>query len=312
MEPRLLDGQIPQIDRFEDPRVSMAAWMTSAQNPWFAKALVNRLWAFYFSRGIVEPVDDFRVTNPASNPELLEALAKDLVDHKFDVKAVHRSILNSRTYQASSKPNQYNREDRVNFARYYPKRMMAEQIYDSISEATEGYQPLIPPRLRQNLAMLGPGNGMIGQVILKSTLEAIPPGPINRVIQLPSSRGPGMGGAGGAGRFLDAFGKPKREVVCECERSSDGNVTQALALMNGQEVNRKISMPFGRVSRLAGGSSTDAQVVQELYLAALSRQPNSTETSEAVTLIKGAPTRQQGAEDLMWSLLNSREFLFVH
>jgi hypothetical protein len=285
----------------------MAAWLTSPQNPWFARALVNRLWAFYFERGIVDPVDDVRVTNPASNPELLDALAQDLVQHRFDVKAVHRSILNSRTYQSSSKPNRYNREDTTHFARYYPKRMMAEQLYDSISQATDGFQPLVPPQLRRFAGQPGNGMQMLGQLILKSTLDALPDGPVTRVTQLPTPRVQGR-----AGQFLDAFGKPKRQAVCECERSSDGNVTQALALMNGQEVNRKISAPFGRVARLAGGARSDAEVVQELYLSALSRVPTETETVEAVALMKSAPNRKDGAEDLMWSLLNSREFLFIH
>jgi len=142
MEPKTLDGAVVTQARGDDKRTVVADWMTSPQNPFFAKATVNRLWAHYMGRGIVEPIDDMRVTNPPSNPELLDALAKELVEHKFDLKSIHRLILNSRTYQQSSKPNQYNRQDTNNFARYYAKRMMAEQLYDSISQATGVFLPL--------------------------------------------------------------------------------------------------------------------------------------------------------------------------
>src|SRR6266849_8737917 len=135
--------------------------MTSASNPFFAQATVNRIWAHYFGRGIVEPIDDFRATNPPSNPELLKALATDFVDHHFDLQHIHRVILNSRTYQQSSRPNQYNRQDTSNFARFYPKRMMAEELYDSISQATGVFLPLVQPP-RPTPAGKKPGGGFYG------------------------------------------------------------------------------------------------------------------------------------------------------
>jgi hypothetical protein len=304
VEPKLLDDSDMKINRGVDKRAVLARWITWPDNPYFAKALVNRLWGYYFSRGIVEPIDDFRVTNPASNPALLDALAKDFVESKFDLKHIHRAILNSHTYQASSVPNQYNRHDTTNFARYYPKRLMAEQLYDSISQATGIF---LPPgaggqRRRPFFQM-----NTIQNVIQRSVQSALPEEGIRRVMQLPTPRAPGP-----AGTFLDTFGKPRREVVCECERSADGNIGQALALINGEEVNGKIAAPFGRVARTVRAGAPEAAVVEELYLAALSRRPCAVEVEEAASLLRSARTRQEGAEDLMWSLLNSREFLFIH
>jgi hypothetical protein len=306
VEPKTLDNSEAKIDNGTDKRVILAKWMTSPQNPWFAKALVNRVWGFYFGRGIVEPVDDFRVTNPASNPELLEALAQDFSSHQFDVKRIHRAILNSRTYQASSKPGQYNRQDTTNFARYYPKRMMAEQLYDSISQAT-GIFLNTPRGLRgrkgQALAL---GGG-------KRAAGLLPDGPVERVMQLPAVvPGQGKGAGNGVVQFLNTFGKPRREAVCECERSADGNIGQALALVNGDEINGKISAPSGRLQSLFRAGTPDAEIVNQLYLACLSRKPNPLEMDEAANLVRSAKTKSEGFEDLMWGLMNSREFLFVH
>ncbi|MCC2672232.1 MAG: Bacterial Ig-like domain (group 2) [Armatimonadetes bacterium] len=302
MEPKTLDDLQVKVPKGEDKRVELAAWMTSPENPFFARSLVNRLWGHYFGRGIVEPVDDFRVTNPASNPELLDALAKDFVDHKFDLKQMHRTILNSRTYQESSVPNQYNRHDVSNFARYYPKRLMAEQLYDSISQATGVY--------------LG-GGGRAGRRPGKAARYGASEvaGGTNRVMQLPTVVAGARGGGGanaGVVQFLDTFGKPRREAVCECERSYDGNIGQALALINGDEVNDKIAAPQGRVQRLIRSTTTEAQLAEELYLAALSRRPTPEELNDATSLLRSSKTKAEGAEDLMWSLLNSREFLFNH
>jgi hypothetical protein len=299
--PRTLDGTEFSLARGDDKRTVFVDWATSPENPFFAKAAVNRIWAHYMGRGIVEPIDDFRVTNPPSNPELLDALAKELIDHKFDLKAVHRAILSSRTYQQSSRPNQYNRQDTNNFARYYPKRMMAEQIYDSISQATDVFLQLGGPA----------GRRARPQARRPNVAEVLGDEPITRVVQLPTLPAAQRGRGGDLRAFLDTFGKPRREVVCECERSADGNIGQALALING-EVNDKIAAPRGRVQRLIRENRPDAELVEELYLAALSRRPTTAELNEAGTLIRTAKTRAEGVEDLMWSLINSREFLFVH
>jgi len=300
VEPKTLNDVQVKVERGEDRRTELAAWMTTPDNPYLARSLVNRLWGYYFGRGIVEPVDDFRVTNPASNPELLDALAKDFVDHKFDVKSMHRTILNSRVYQQSSRPNQYNREDTSNFARYYPKRLMAEQLFDSISQATGVYLQ----------AAGGRGQRRPGRYAIDAPASA------GRVMQFPTVVSGAPGGAGGANRevvqFLDTFGKPRRESVCECERSPDGNIGQALALINGDEVNGKIASPQGRVQRLVRTGVPDAQLVEELYLAVLSRRPLQMEMDDASSLLRSSMSKSEGAEDLMWSLLNSREFLFNH
>jgi hypothetical protein len=318
VEPRTLDGTVgaplvgvpgaaPLVGApGADKRQALAEWLTSRSNPFFAEATVNRVWAQYFGRGIVNPIDDFRVTNPPSNSELLKALADDFVIHNFDLKYIHRLILNSRTYQQSSLPNQYNRQDTANFARYYPKRMMAEQLYDSISQATGVFPPLNRPA-RPGLLKNGkkPVLNYYQQMLADQPL-------LTRATQLavmaPGQRGP----RGDLGVFLDTFGKPRREVVCACERSDDGNIGQALALINGDEVNAKIAAPQGRVQQLVQSNKPDSDVINELYLATLSRRPTVKEGSEARALIDAGKSRAEGISDLMWSLLNSREFLFVH
>ncbi len=309
MEPKTLDLTEVKLERGEDRRTPLAGWLTSPENPWFARAIANRIWGHYLGRGVIEPVDDIRITNPASNPELLDALAKDVVDHKFDLKALHRSILNSRTYQQSSRPNQTNATDTANFARFYPKRMMAEQLYDSISQATDvfigagGRNGRRPGQALQMLQQAMGGRYGAGGV----------PADLKRVMQL-AVLVPGIarGGGGDLAQFLDTFGKPKREVVCECERSAEGNIGQALTLINGDEVNAKISAPIGRAQRLIRANRTDAEVIEELYLATLSRRPIPMETSDAEGLFRSSRSRAEGIEDLLWSLLNAREFLFNH
>ncbi|MBM3457404.1 MAG: DUF1553 domain-containing protein [Armatimonadetes bacterium] len=312
VEPKTLDNAELKLEARGDRRGALAAWLTSPENPFFARATANRIWGHYFGRGIVEPVDDLRVTNPASNPELLDALGKDLAEHKFDLKHLHRTILNSRTYQQSSKPNQYNRQDTTNFARFYPKRLMAEQLYDSISQATGVF--LTPPaaligRMRQPrpFLALAPNNPLF-----RDLADAMPERPM-RVMQLPLVSGPNQRAGTPLAQFLNTFGKPAREVVCECERSADGNINQALALINGEEVNQKIDAPFGRVQFLLRNPRlSEAQIIEELYLASLSRRPDSREIEEAMALIRAAGNRSEGVEDLAWSLMNSREFLFNH
>jgi len=303
--PTALDNVETPMPATGDARTALATWLTSPQNPFFARAIVNRVWGHYLGRGIVEPVDDFRVTNPASNPELLDALAKHLVDNKYDLKAVHRLILNSRTYQQSSRPNEQNAGDTRNFARYYPKRLMAEQLYDSISQATGVF-------LNEDGGAVGRKNGKAGKARPAARMRRMAGGGPERVMQLPALGVSRKGQASGPAEFLDTFGKPRRESVCECERSSDGNMGQALALLNGDEVNEKLTSEAGRVRELLASGKSDAEMVEELYLAMLSRKPTPRQLSDAVILIRTAPAKDQGVEDLAWSLLNSREFLFNH
>jgi hypothetical protein len=297
VEPKVLDDTEIKPDT-EDLRVALADWITSPQNPFFARAIANRVWAHYMGRGIIDPVDDIRVTNPPSNPELLDALAKDLVEKKFDLKALMRDLMNSRVYQLSSRANETNRQDQRNFARAYPKRLTAEQLYDSISQACGAFTPFFPQRR-------GGGMGM-GGAIAQAVRDAMDPG-ATRAHQIPIPRVPGE-----VGTFLDVFGRPRREVVCECERSSDGSVTQALVLLNSDLVNRKIEFPLGRVQQLVRSNRPDPEAIEELYLATLSRRPTAAEMADAQSLVRSGKTRQQGYQDLMWGLLNCREFLFNH
>jgi hypothetical protein len=302
VEPRTLDGVAPKLEPDTDRRAALAGWLTSPGNPFFAQATVNRIWAHYFGRGFVEPVDDFRVTNPPSNPDLLKALAAGFVDHRFDVRWLHRLILNSRTYQQSSRPNRYNRLDTSNFSRFYPRRLMAEAVYDSISQATGVFLPLGSPG--------GGPPGKQGLGAVGKTTEGQEP--VTRVLQFAVPPRGRRGPAGNPQAFLDMFGRPRREVVCTCERSTDGSIGQALALINGGEVNTRIEAPEGRVQRLIREGKPDAPVIEELYLATLSRRPTAAEQKDAAALIHAAKSRDQGIQDLMWGLLNSREFLFVH
>ena len=291
--PKPLDGdEISPENLNRDVRVNMVDWMTAPENPYFAKNMVNRLWEHYFGRGIVDPVDDFRVTNPASNPELLDALAKEFIDKGFDLRHMHRLMVNSRTYQVSSRPNEYNRNDRGNFARYYPKRLSAEQLFDSISQATGIFLPI---------GGRGGRRGIAGRYLRGMKT------PITRAMQFPAPRAPGE-----MGRFLDIFGKPAREEICSCERSSEGNMAQALALLNSNVVNNKISSQAGRVRKVFEAIDEMDEQIRELFLATLSRPPTPIEVEEASILVRSSEERRKGLEDLMWSLLNTREFMFNH
>jgi hypothetical protein len=295
IEPKVLDGTEVKLDQ-QDLRIALADWIASPQNPFFARSIANRVWAHFMGRGIVDHVDDFRVTNPPSNPALLDALAKDLVDHKFDLKQLMRDIMNSRVYQLSSHANPYNKTDVRNFARAYPRRLTAEQLYDSISQACNAFTPFVPQ---------GRGGGM-GGAVAQLVRDAMDPNAA-RAHQIPVPRVPGE-----IGNFLDVFGRPRREVVCECERSADGSVTQALVLINSDLVTRKMEFPQGRMRQALKSARPDADTVEEFYLATLSRRPTAAEMGEAQSLIRSGRTHAEGVEDLMWGLLNSREFLFNH
>jgi hypothetical protein len=259
-----------------DRRVPLADWLTAPDNPFFARNLVNRFWAYYLGRGLVEPVDDLRATNPPSNPELLDALAEDFVRHRFDLKHLLRTIMQSRAYQQSSAVTPGNQADAANvyFTRYTVKRLTAEQLADALDFATG---------TREKYAGLPLGT---------------------RAIQLPDTR---------VNSFLmDVFGRPARQITCECERSAQPNIAQALHLLNGTFLNRKIAAPAGRVETLFKEKVALPAVVEELYLVTLSRPPRPDEVNKAETWVAAAPSPKEGVQDLLWALLNSREFLFNH
>jgi hypothetical protein len=273
LKPRPLDGDVMDVPG--DQRLSaLADWLTSKDNLMFARNIVNRYWAYLMGRGLVEAVDDIRATNPASNPELLDALAKDFIEHDFDVKHLIATILNSRAYQLSSNATQENAADAMFYTHYLVKRLSAEQLLDALNDAT-GTQ---------------------------EKFQGLPLG--TRAVQLPD---PGVNSY-----FLDTFGRPLREIVCECERQGEPNMGQALHLMNGDLINRKVMEANGRVDKLLKSSKSDPEIVEELYLTTFSRLPTDDETRKTLRMIASHPSRKTAMEDLLWALMNSREFQFNH
>jgi hypothetical protein len=274
MPPRGLDGPELKITEDEDPRQQLVDWMVSPDNPFFAPAICNRMWGHFLSRGLVEPVDDMRVTNPPSNPELLDALARDFIQHRFDLKHLIRTIMVSTTYQLSSEPTADNLADQQNYARAYPRRLLAEVILDAICQVT-GTQ---------------------------EDFGGLPRG--TRTIQLPDESVQSY--------FLDTFGRPTRETPCECERPREANLAQALHLLNSNEVQNKVASANGRLAGLLKEKKTDAALVEELYLSAFGRPPRPDELKTVSAYVAQQKDRKAAFEDLLWSLLNTKEFLFNH
>jgi Protein of unknown function (DUF1553)/Protein of unknown function (DUF1549) len=275
LEPAGLNSPIVNTHEYEDPRESLVDWMTQADNPYFAKTLVNRYWKHFFGRGLVEPEDDLRSTNPASNPELLTALANHFVDSQFDLKELVRLICQSRTYQLSSETNGQNVNDRKCFSRYYPKRLSAEVLSDAIDTVTQSATQF--------------------DIVPAST----------RAVSLPDTAF--------ASYFLTVFGRPEASTACECERGSDSSLAQSLQLANSKEMQSKLAGDTARAARMASQvERTISDQVEELYVVALSRAPNEEEKSAALQYLESQPDLRIAYEDLTWVLLNSKEFLFNH
>jgi len=226
--------------------------------------------------GLVEPLDDMRATNPASNPELLDSLAQDFAQHGFDLKHLMRTIMNSRGYQLSSAAVAGNEADANNvyFTHYVVKRLTAEQLADALDAVTG----------------------------TREKYQGLPMG--TRAAQLPDTTVRSF--------LLDVFGRPPRQVTCECERTSQPNIAQALHLLNGDLLNRKIAAPEGRLEKLLKAKTAAADIADDLYVATLGRRPNRDEVAKAKEWIAAASSAKEGAQDLFWVLLNSREFLFNH
>jgi hypothetical protein len=258
-----------------DRRALLAAWLTGPDNPWFARNLANRTWAHFLGHGVVEPVDDVRPTNPPSNPELLDALARHLVESRFDFRELVRAITASRVYQLSSRPNPTNERDEQNASRALLRRIDAEVLLDMVCQTT------------------GVGEKFSG----------VPVGP--RAVQLWDSKS--------GNYFLKLFGRPVRVSVCECERNQEPSVSQVLHLLNGPEIQAKLSHEGGTVARLVRRQPDDAALAEELYLTFYSRLPDEQERRTAVAYLRRDPARRrQAAEDLAWGMLNSLEFVFNH
>jgi hypothetical protein len=285
-QPKVLGGSELDVAGDQDPREHLMEWLVRADNPLFARALVNRYWAHFFGRGIVDPADDLRVTNPPSNPELLDALAKDFVRHGFDLKHLIRTICASKSYQLSSLPNEYNKKDSQNFSRHLPRRLSAEVVLDAINQVT--------------------GTATRFRVREKQDREDLPLG--TRAIELPD--------ASVQCTCLTIFEKPKRDSASESERSEMFTLAQSLYLVNSHEIQEKLSAADGRVARLTADPRADSAKVRELYLWVFARPPSAEELSTATTYLARRGTTDQGKrqayEDLMWALLNTKEFLFNH
>lgn len=274
MAPKFMGGPAADVPPGRDRREALAEWITRADNPFFAKSIVNRIWYHLNGRGIVDPVDDFRDSNPSANDELLEALAQDFVAHHFDVKHVLRAILNSRTYQLSAQTNDLNKDDAKYFSHAVTKLLTAEQLLDALCTVTE-----VP----EKYAGLPAG----------TRATQLPDGEINHP-------------------FLKTFGQPARELACECERESDSNLAQALQLINGPTVNEKLRAPTNRLGRLLGQKLSEPELLNELYLATLSRLPGEGEVKAALDHVRRAADKRKAWEDVQWALINSKEFLFRH
>lgn len=270
-----LPGKGPiDVPAAADRREVFVNWLTRADNRWFARVEANRLWAQVMGRGIVEPIDDFRDSNAPSNAPLLEALASEFVKSGYDRRHLLRVILNSRTYQASSRPNEFNDEDNTLFSHYRPHLLTAEQLLDAVCQVTG----------------------------VAETFPGLPPG--TRATELPTPQLNNI--------FLKTFGQPPRASVCACERLSEPKLAQALELLNGKFLHGKLEAKNSRPKTLLAMGRTVNEIVAELYFAALSRPPTTEEHQLAEKHVTQAKDRAAALEDVLWSILNLNEFLFQH
>ncbi len=287
--PTPLDGQPIAFDDTTDRRQHLASWLTSPDNPYFARAITNRIWANYFGVGLVESVDDMRLTNPASNEALLAAASQHLVDHQFDVKALMRAILRSATYQRSSRPLPGNKAEKRFYSRYYPRRMMAEVLHDAVADVTA-----VPTEFN---TIVFPGAD-------KRATDFYPKG--TRALQLYD--------AAVGSYFLRTFGRNPRQITCECERTDQPSMVQVLHISNGDTINDKLAANGNRIDKLLERKLTDEQLVVEAYLTCVGRLPGPRESKPLVAMLRGASANEKRVvvEDLFWALMSSREFLFNH
>lgn len=288
LKPAALGDAMPPIAADEDPRLRLADWMGSKQNPFFAKALVNRYWKHFFGRGLIEPEDDIRDTNPPTNPELLAALEQHFIASGFDLKALVRVITGSRAYQLSATPRELNLADTQNYSRFYPRRLPAEVLLDAIDQLAG----------------------------TKTDFANLPRG--TRAVSLPDNS------YNRSTPFLKVFGRPEGESVCECERVQSSSLAQSLHLINASDIKAKLRDANGRAERLAKSDQSVEQKVRELYLAAFARQPRPEEVKMAADYLAepqlgsdGKPVdaqraRHENFQDLIWALINAKEFLFNH
>ena len=271
MVPQFLGGE-PVDTKGRDRRVIMAEWLTSPENPYFSTSIANRVWAHFMGVGTVDPVDDIRVSNPPTNPELFQELGTKLAEYNFDFRQLVRDICNSQAYQRSAIPNESNRSDTRNYAYAVVRRIPAEMMLDCVSQITN----------------------------TKEKFRGLPLGA--RAVQIADGRT--------STYFLDTFGRAPRETVCDCEASTDPSLSQALHLLNGSSTNGKITQ--GKVAEELLKDSTVEKALDRLYVRCLSRYPTEAERAELLAAINASPSPKEGLEDVFWAILNSREFVFNH
>ena len=288
LKPAAFGDNVGDISPDEDPRLRLADWMCNKENPFFAKALVNRYWKHFFKRGLIEPEDDIRDTNPPTNPELLTALEQHFIESGFDLKELVRVITRSSAYQLSAIPNEHNLADRQNYSRYYPRRLQAEVLLDAIDDITGS---------TTKFANLPAGTRAV----------ALPDNSYNK-----------------SSALLKVFGRPDNSSVCECERVQSSSLAQSLHLINSSELKSKLASGSGRAAILAKAELSPEEKITQLYLTAFSRNPRSNELSTALEYLSqpvndstGKPisanrATNQNIQDLIWALINAKEFLFNH
>jgi hypothetical protein len=284
--PAPLDGAPLAADDPRDRREAMADWLVDPANPYFTRSIVNRVWANFMGAGLVEAVDDMRLTNPPSNPKLLDALAKHLADGGFDLKALMRTILRSETYQRTSAAQPGNGAERRFYSHYYPRRLMAEVALDALSQVTGA-----PTEFKQ------------AEERGRPSPFAYPKG--WRALQLPDSNIDSY--------FLKSFGRADRILPCECERTSEPSMAQALHIANGDTLNQKLRVKGNRIDQVLESKPGDERIVEDAYLSALGRMPTDAERKRILVILgAGGADRRELVEDLYWGVLSSKEFLFNH
>lgn len=277
LPPRALGGPEIKGGPGQDPRVTLFDWLRRPDNPFFARSFVNRVWGHYLGVGVVDPVDNFSLANPPSNPRLLDALARDFLDHNYDIRHIERTVLNSRVYQLSSATNPTNRLDKNNYAHAYVRPMMAEAVVDVLDAAlgaTEKFGPDAPPNCRA----------------VEVGVSRLQNGAVNYTLRI--------------------FGRPPRTAACDCERAMEPALPQKLYLMTDPAVQTKIQS--GRLPRLLAGKKTDDEVLEELFLATLSRYPTATDRAAFAAYVRGRKDRKAAWADCLWALVNTREFILNH
>jgi hypothetical protein len=279
--PKTLGGPEIELKSGQDARGELARWVTSPDNPFFARSFVNRVWAHYFGKGLVDPVDDFSLANPPSNARLLAALADDFTKSGFDIRRLERTILLSRTYQLGYETNDSNKFDTNNFSHAYIRPLMAEQVVDVLNSA------------------LGVDERFTGQ-------EEMPEG--TKMVEVGASRIQNQNLA----YVLRIFGRPPRTTACDCERAMEPALPQTLFRMTDQNLLNKFTDRSGRTAKIAAAKLSDDETVEEVFLSTLSRLPSAEERADALKHLKEGGNRTEAVTDLMWALVNTREFILNH